>query len=80
MDALQYAKDIVGFDTTSDLSNLALTDYIEDRLRKMDFHTERLEYSDENGVRKASVVGKKGEGSGGSVENPDKIISFSELK
>tara|TARA_B100001013_G_C24617145_1_gene445656 strand:+ start:1140 stop:2267 length:1128 start_codon:yes stop_codon:yes gene_type:complete len=65
VDALQYAKDIVAFDTTSDLSNLALTNYIEDRLRKMDFHTERLEYSDENGVRKASVVGKKGEGSGG---------------
>ena len=65
MDALQYAKDIIAFDTTSHLSNVALTDYLEERLRAMGFRTERLEYDDENKVRKASVVGKKGEGQGG---------------
>ncbi len=65
MDALQYAKDIISFDTTSSLSNVALTDYLEDRLKQMGCRTERLEYEDENGVRKASVVGKKGEGRGG---------------
>ena len=65
VDALQYAKDIIAFDTTSSLSNAALTDYVEDRLRQMGCQTERLEYEDENGVRKASVVGKRGEGRGG---------------
>ncbi len=65
MNALQYAKDIIAFDTTSSLSNMALTDYLEDRLTHMGFRTERLEYDDENHVRKASVVGKKGDGRGG---------------
>jgi len=65
VDALQYAKDIISFDTTSSLSNVALTAHLEDRLKQMGCRTERLEYEDENGVRKASVVGKKGEGRGG---------------
>lgn len=65
MDAIQYAKEIVAFDTTSNRSNAALVDYLEDRLQRTGFRTERLEYDDEDQVRKASVVGKKGEGLGG---------------
>lgn len=65
MEALEYAKDIVCFNTTSNLSNMALTCYLEDRLKEMGFCTERFEYDDQNKVRKASVVGKKGEGLGG---------------
>src|SRR5262245_60652577 len=34
-------------------------------LLRLGFDTERLEYHDPNGVRKASVVGKKGRGTGG---------------
>jgi acetylornithine deacetylase len=65
VDALQCAKEIVAFDTTTSLSNTALIDYLEDRLQRIGFHTERLEYDDQDNVRKASVVGKKGEGLGG---------------
>lgn len=65
MDALKYAQDLVAFESTSVLSNLPVSDYVEDALRKLAFTTERLEYDDQNGVRKCSIVAKKGEGRGG---------------
>ncbi|MCA9071690.1 MAG: M20 family metallopeptidase [Planctomycetaceae bacterium] len=65
MDALKYAQDLVAFESTSNLSNVPVSDYVEQALKKLAFTTERLEYDDANGVRKCSIVGKKGEGQGG---------------
>ena len=65
MTALDYARDLIAFDSVSTLSNLAVTDYVQDALRRLGFETERLEYNDPYGVRKASVVGRKGSGVGG---------------
>jgi acetylornithine deacetylase len=65
MNALDYAKELVSFDSVSRSSNVAITNFAEKSLRDLGFATERLEYDDSNGVRKACVVGKKGAGSGG---------------
>jgi acetylornithine deacetylase len=65
MDALEYAKQLVSFESTSVLSNVAVTDYVEQQLQRIGFTVERLEYDDAVGIRKACVVGRKGTGSGG---------------
>jgi acetylornithine deacetylase len=65
MDALDYTKQLVSFESTSVLSNVPVTDYAEEQLRRIGFLTERIEYDDKNGVRKACVVGRKGPGKGG---------------
>ncbi len=65
MDALDYARDLIAFDSISPVSNCAVTDYVEEKLRRQGFETERLEYNDAAGVRKASVVGRRGQGPGG---------------
>jgi acetylornithine deacetylase len=65
MDALEYTKRLVAFESPSYLSNVAVTDYVQETLKSQGFVTERLEYDDAAGVRKASVIGKKGEGRGG---------------
>lgn len=65
MNALEYAKQLVSFESTSVLSNVAVTDYAEQQLRKIGFTVERLEYDDADGIRKACVVGRKGSGQGG---------------
>lgn len=65
MDALAYTKQLCSFESTSVFSNVPVTDYVEETLRKLGFITERLEYSDANGVRKACVSGRKGPGKGG---------------
>lgn len=65
MDALDYVKDLVAFESTSVLSNVAVSDYAQDALRRLEFDTERLEYTDKNGVRKVNILGKKGSGRGG---------------
>ncbi len=65
MDALQYAQDLVAFESPSASSNVAVSNYVEQTLKKLAFETERLEFDDAQGVRKCSIVGKKGEGQGG---------------
>jgi acetylornithine deacetylase len=65
MDALEYARQLVGFESTSVLSNVAVTDHVEKLLRQLDFSVERIEFDDANGVHKANVIGKKGRGLGG---------------
>jgi len=60
MDALQYARDLVAFESTSTLTNVPVSDYVEQTLRTLGFETERIEYIDERQVRKASIVGRKG--------------------
>lgn len=65
MKALRYAKRLVGFDSTSHLSNRLITKYLEMKLTKHGFVVEKTEYTDRNGVRKVNIVGKKGAGQGG---------------
>lgn len=65
MDALKYVQDLVAFDSVSSRSNAAVSDYVEDALRRLGFEIERIEYRDAQGVRKVNVIGKKGPGRGG---------------
>ena len=65
MNALQYAKQLVSFESTSVLSNVAVTDYAEQQLSRLGFTVERVEYDDANRIRKACVIGRKGSGPGG---------------
>lgn len=65
MDALDYARDLIAFDSISPVSNCAVTDYVEEKLKRLGFETERLEFNDLAGVRKASIVGRRGRGTGG---------------
>jgi acetylornithine deacetylase len=51
--------------TTSSLTNVPVTEHVEETLRRLGFETERVDYADANGVPKANVVGKKGSGTGG---------------
>ncbi|HVV99157.1 MAG TPA: M20 family metallopeptidase [Planctomycetaceae bacterium] len=65
MDALDYARELVSFDSTSRLSNLDVSDAVERFLRRLGFEVERIEYDDPHGVHKANVIARKGRGLGG---------------
>ncbi len=65
MTALDYAQALIAFESPSSVSNLPITDWIEGKLHELGFETERLEYDDANGARKASVAGRVGPGDGG---------------
>jgi acetylornithine deacetylase len=65
MNALAYARDLIRFESTSVLSNIDISRYVEQALRDSGFETEWIEYRDDAGVPKANVVGKKGTGVGG---------------
>ena len=65
MTVLEYLQDLISFESTSNLSNVDIADYVQSALTELGFDTERIEYDDKNGVRKASVVGKQGAGAGG---------------
>src|SRR6516225_826790 len=65
MNALDYAQKLVAFDSISRKSNIPVTDYSQQCLTELGFETERIDYDDPQGVRKACVVGKKGTGTGG---------------
>lgn len=65
MEALDYARELVSFDSVSSGSNVAVTDFVEHQLKRLGFETERLDYKDPCGVKKSNVVGKLGEGDGG---------------
>ena len=65
MDALEYARELVAFESTSHLSNVPVSDYVEAALKRLGFTTERINFRDAAGVDKSSVIGKLGDGSGG---------------
>jgi len=65
MKALRYAKRLIGFDSTSHLSNRTIAKYLEIKLTKHGFVVEVLHYRDENNCRKVNLVAKKGNGFGG---------------
>tara|TARA_R110002072_G_C7978996_1_gene536033 strand:+ start:14404 stop:15528 length:1125 start_codon:yes stop_codon:yes gene_type:complete len=61
---VDYAGELIRFESTSSLSNGPVTDYAESVLRNLGCETERIEYPD-NGVLKANVIGRFGTGTGG---------------
>ncbi|HAW32480.1 MAG TPA: acetylornithine deacetylase, partial [Planctomycetaceae bacterium] len=65
MDALNYTRELVTFESTSCFSNLAVSDYVEAVLKNLGFAIERLEYNDAKGIRKANIIGRRGSGQGG---------------
>ncbi len=65
MSALEYTKELVSFNSVSNLSNVDVTDAVEAILKRTGFEVERIEYDDKFGVRKANIVAKKGQGIGG---------------
>ena len=65
MKALRYAKRLVGFDSTSHLSNQLISKYLEMKLTKHGFVVEKIEYLDARKTRKINLVAKKGGGYGG---------------
>lgn len=64
-DPVELTKEFVNIRSESRISNAAISDLVEERMRQCGLEIERLEYTDENGERKVSLVGKKGEGEGG---------------
>ena len=46
MEAIDYARELVSFESTSTLSNTPVTDYLEETLEGLGFETERVEYTD----------------------------------
>ncbi len=65
VNALEYASELIRFDSRWYLSNVEIADYAEQTLRSLHFETERIDYTDEDGLQKANVVARRGSGSGG---------------
>lgn len=65
MNAVDYAGELIRFNSTSSLTNSPVTDYAESVLRELGCETERIEYEDSHGVLKANVLGRIGSGRGG---------------
>ncbi|MGC1275677.1 MAG: M20 family metallopeptidase [Planctomycetaceae bacterium] len=67
MEALDYARELVAFDSVSRVSNAAVSDHVEATLRTLGFETERVKYEDAAGLRKVNVVGRKGLAAAGGL-------------
>ena len=65
MKTLRYAKRLIGFESTSHLTNRLISKYLQMKLTKHGFVVEKLEYRDPNRVRKVNLVARKGSGHGG---------------
>ncbi len=65
MNALDYAQELIRFDSTWYRSNQEVSDYVETELIQLGCETERIEYVDSDGVHKSNVVARKGSGTGG---------------
>ncbi|MCA8996231.1 MAG: M20/M25/M40 family metallo-hydrolase [Planctomycetaceae bacterium] len=63
--ALDYASELIRFDSVSSVSNVAVTDCVDESLKSLGFETERVNYIDRRGVPKSNVIGKRGSGTGG---------------
>lgn len=65
MTAVQYASELIKFDTVSTKSNAAVSDYVDGVLSSFGFETEQISYKID-GVKKVSVIGRKGSAAGAS--------------
>ena len=64
-DVIQLTKDIVSISSVSHQSNSMVCDLLEETLKKFEFEVERLQFIDQEGEAKISLVAKKGEGKDG---------------
>ncbi|MDJ0757081.1 MAG: M20/M25/M40 family metallo-hydrolase [Ardenticatenaceae bacterium] len=62
---LQLTKELIAIPSVSHWSNAAVSNFIEDRLKRAGFEVERLEYTYKNDEVKVNLVAKKGTGTGG---------------
>ena len=65
LDVVQLTRDLVAIDSVSARSNATVAELLAGVLERRGFEVERLEYRDQHGERKVSVVARKGEGTGG---------------
>ncbi len=64
MQAIDYLKELIAFPSVSSESNSDITDCVAAWLLRLGFDTERIDYCDENGIRKSCIQGRKGPASG----------------
>ncbi len=64
-DPVALAKDLIAVESVSRVSSTPVCDVVASFMSHHDFEIERLSYLDSEGVRKDSVIGKKGSGAGG---------------
>ena len=64
MSVVEYASDLIRFDSVSSKSNKPIADYLESFLKTRNFEVERLEY-EHDGTLKVNVIGRYGHGTGG---------------
>ncbi|MFO0175934.1 MAG: M20 family metallopeptidase [Planctomyces sp.] len=67
MQALEYLRELISFPSVSSVSNVDITDCVEQWLRRLFFETERISYRDSRGVLKTSVVARRGPNSGAGL-------------
>lgn len=60
MRSLHYLTQLIQFPSVSTDSNVRVTDQVQQWLGELDFELERVDYTDENGVAKSNIVGRKG--------------------
>ena len=65
LDVVKLTKDLVGYNSVSQLSNVLVTRHVSKVLKSLGFAIEELPYTDANGMDKLSIVGKLGQGQGG---------------
>lgn len=65
MKTLRYAKRLIGFESTSHLSNRMICKYLQMKLVKHGFSVEKIEYRDQRRTRKVNLIARKGAGEGG---------------
>ena len=62
LDPIRLTQELVNIKSVSRWSNTEIAHLLEERLKQCAFEVERLEYIDDNGECKVSLVAKKGEG------------------
>ncbi len=62
---VELTQELVRFPSVSRTSNVAISDFVEQKLSSLGFLSERVEYTDTNGVQKVNVIAKRGPGTGG---------------
>ena len=65
LEVVRLSKELIGYDSVSQRSNVALSSYVAEVLKSQEFAVEELPYTDEHGVDKLSIVAKLGSGTGG---------------
>ena len=65
LDLVNLTQELIDIKSVSRWSNVQISNHLDKCFREQNFQTERLEYVDENGESKVSIVGKKGTGTGG---------------